>query len=198
MTARISVLGLGNMGAALASTVLSRNGNVTVWNRTASKADKLVAAGATLAGSAAEAIAATDLCIVCVGNYEHTKEIVRVSADLSGKVLVQLSTGSPGEGEALQKWANERGARYLDGVILAYPSDIGHAGTMIVYAGDRGAWDACEQTLMQLAGASRCVGTNLAAPAALEYALTGSLLMAIIGLMPGYSPWSGQASTSRC
>lgn len=185
MAPRISVLGLGNMGAALASTVLSRNGHVTVWNRTASKADKLVAAGATLAGSAAEAIAATDFCIVCVGNYEHTKEIVRASADLSGKVLVQLSTGSPGEGEALQKWANERGARYLDGVILAYPSDIGHAGTMIVYAGDRDGWDACEQALMQLAGASRYVGTNLAAPVALEYALTGSLLMAIIGLMPG-------------
>jgi 3-hydroxyisobutyrate dehydrogenase-like beta-hydroxyacid dehydrogenase len=102
------------MGAALASTVLSRNGHVTVWNRTASKADNLVAAGAMLAGSAAEAMASTDLCIVCVGNYEHAKEIVRASADLSGKVLVQLSTGSPGEGEALQKWANERGARYLD------------------------------------------------------------------------------------
>ena len=185
MAARISVLGLGNMGAALASTVLSRNGDVTVWNRTASKANNLVAAGATLAGNAAEAIASTDVCIVCVGNYEHTKEIVRATADLSGKVLVQLSTGSPKEGEALQKWAHERGARYIDGVILAYPSDIGHAGTMIIYAGDRDAWDACEQTLMQLAGASRYVGTNLAAPVALEYAVTGSSLMAIIGLMPG-------------
>jgi len=183
MAQRISVLGLGNMGTALAQTVLRLNGQVTVWNRTPAKAAKLVAAGATLAASAEEAIAATDVLVVCVGNYDQTNQILTPCADLSGKTLLQLSTGTPEEAAALETWAHSKGARYLDGVILDYPSSIGGDGTMIVYAGDRDAWDACEPLMMRLAGASRYVGANLAAPVLLESAITGSSLMAIIGLI---------------
>jgi 3-hydroxyisobutyrate dehydrogenase-like beta-hydroxyacid dehydrogenase len=183
MAQRISVLGLGNMGAALARTVLSLSGRVTVWNRTPAKAATLVAAGATLAASAVEAVATSDVCVVCVGNYDQTNHMLRPCADLSGKTLLQLSTGTPEEAAALETWAHAKGARYLDGVILDYPSGIGGAGTMIVYAGDRDAWDACEPTLMQLAGASRYVGANLAAPVLLESAVTGSSLMAVIWLI---------------
>jgi 3-hydroxyisobutyrate dehydrogenase-like beta-hydroxyacid dehydrogenase len=185
MGARISVLGLGNMGAALASTVLSSSGQVTVWNRTPAKADKLVAAGAMLAGSAADAIAGTDICIVCVGTYAHAGEMLGACADLSGKTLVQLSTGTPEQATAMKQWASERGARYLDGAILAYPSDIGGRDTMIIYAGDRAAWDTCEPSLRPLGGASRYVGTNLAAPEALEFAIVGGSLLATMGVIEG-------------
>jgi len=183
MAQRISVLGLGNMGTALARTVLSLSGRVTVWNRTPAKAATLVAAGATLAASAEEAVAASDVFVVCVGNYDQTNHMLSPCADLSGKTLLQLSSGTPEEAAALETWAHAKGARYLDGVILDYPSGIGGAGTMIVYAGDRDAWDACEPTLMQLGGASRYVGANLAAPVLLESAITGSSLMAVIGLI---------------
>jgi len=185
MGARISVLGLGNMGAALAGTVLSSSGQVTVWNRTPAKADKLVAAGATLAGSAADAIAGTDLCIVCVGTYAQAGEMLGACADLSGKTLVQLSTGTPEQATAMKLWASERGARYLDGAILAYPSDIGGRDTMILYAGDQAAWDTCETALRPLGGASRYVGTNLAAPVVLEFAIVGGSALAIMGVIQG-------------
>ena len=45
----ISVIGLGDMGSALAQTLLKNGYSVTVWNRSADKADPLMAAGAALA-----------------------------------------------------------------------------------------------------------------------------------------------------
>ena len=56
MGQRVSVIGLGRMGSALATTLLEDHYKVTVWNRTAAKAEPLVEAGATLAASVNEAI----------------------------------------------------------------------------------------------------------------------------------------------
>ncbi len=67
--ARVSVIGLGNMGSALAEALLAKDLSVTVWNRTASKGAALAASGAAVAASAAEAAAAADLLVVCVTNH---------------------------------------------------------------------------------------------------------------------------------
>lgn len=48
----VSVLGLGAMGSAIASTLMSAGHQVTVWNRSQKKAQKLVADGARLAEEA--------------------------------------------------------------------------------------------------------------------------------------------------
>ena len=57
MSKAITVIGLGNMGSALARRFLAGGHPTTVWNRTAAKADPLRAAGATVAPNAASAIA---------------------------------------------------------------------------------------------------------------------------------------------
>src|SRR5690606_2296249 len=56
--ARLGFLGLGNMGSAMAGRLVAAGHEVIVWNRSPRAADELVAAGATLASSAAEALAA--------------------------------------------------------------------------------------------------------------------------------------------
>ena len=62
----ISVIGLGDMGSALAYTLLKNGYSVTVWNRSADKADPLTAAGAVLASSAEEAISVSPATITCI------------------------------------------------------------------------------------------------------------------------------------
>jgi len=52
----VTVIGLGAMGAALASAFLKDGHSVTVWNRTRAKAEPLVKDGATLVPSAASAV----------------------------------------------------------------------------------------------------------------------------------------------
>ncbi len=62
---QVTVLGLGDMGSAIARTFLERGFRTTVWNRTAAKAAPLADAGATAAATAAEAVAASPLVVVC-------------------------------------------------------------------------------------------------------------------------------------
>ena len=71
----VSVIGLGDMGSALAHTLLGAGYSVTVWNRSASKAEPLVAAGAELAASAREAIDASPATITCITSHDRTIEI---------------------------------------------------------------------------------------------------------------------------
>jgi len=61
MTSGASMIGLGAMGSALVAAFLNRGLAVTVWNRSAEKADALVAKGALRAATVADAVAANKL-----------------------------------------------------------------------------------------------------------------------------------------
>ena len=94
---RVSVIGLGLMGTALAEALLKAGHKVTVWNRTASKSDPLTGKGAHAASSAAEAVSAADVTIVCVSDHTATLEIlgtIIAGGSAAGRLLVQLSTMS--------------------------------------------------------------------------------------------------------
>ena len=58
------------MGRALASAFLAAGHPTTVWNRTPGRADGLVESGAVETGTAAEAIAASDLVVICVLDHD--------------------------------------------------------------------------------------------------------------------------------
>jgi len=134
----ISVIGLGAMGSALARALVNGGRCVTVWNRTLEKASSLVSDGAVIAESAAMAVDASPVVITCISNYDVTRTILNtdeVAANLPGRVLVQLSTGSPQEARDSEAWARERGLQYLDGAIMAFPNQIGTPGATILVSG---------------------------------------------------------------
>ncbi|MEV4896471.1 NAD(P)-binding domain-containing protein, partial [Nonomuraea sp. NPDC055795] len=85
----VTVLGLGLMGEALARAFLRAGHPTTVWNRSPGKADRLVAEGARLAGSAAEAVAASPLVVVCLTGYDAVHDLFGpLEKILDGRVLV--------------------------------------------------------------------------------------------------------------
>jgi 3-hydroxyisobutyrate dehydrogenase-like beta-hydroxyacid dehydrogenase len=92
MDNKVMVIGLGSMGSALAMALLKNDYEVTVWNRTASKAAPLLKAGAIQAGSVAEGVGANKLIVICVSNYEDTNLLLEGCGELSGKTIVQLTT----------------------------------------------------------------------------------------------------------
>lgn len=185
MNQRVSVIGLGRMGSALATTLLEDHYKVTVWNRTAAKAEPVVKAGATLAASVNEAIDGSEIVIVCLGNYDATNQIFAGCTDLTGKTLIQLTWGTAAEAEAMQDWAESKKALYLDGLIIAYPSQIGNDETLLIVGGSKEAWQSGERQIMCLGGSSKYVGTNLGAMIVLEEALVVPLLMATMGTIYG-------------
>src|SRR5687768_1381862 len=103
----VTVLGLGAMGSAIARTFVDRGHPTTVWNRTAGKATALVDAGAAAAGTAAEAVAASDLVVLCVLDYDAVDDVLGGVGDaISGRALVNLTSGSPERARAVQAWAD--------------------------------------------------------------------------------------------
>ena len=73
----VCVIGLGNMGSALAEALLTSGHRVTVWNRTASKCDPLSAAGASVAASVSKAAAAAKVIIVCVTDHNAAMSLLQ-------------------------------------------------------------------------------------------------------------------------
>ncbi|MEU4575282.1 MULTISPECIES: NAD(P)-binding domain-containing protein [Nonomuraea] len=133
-TSSVTVLGLGLMGRALAGAFLRAGHPTTVWNRTAAKAGELVAEGARLAPTAADAIKASPLTIICLTDYQAVRELL-ATADLDGATLVNLTSGDSAQARETARWAGERGARYLDGAVMAIPPSIGTAGAVILHSG---------------------------------------------------------------
>jgi 3-hydroxyisobutyrate dehydrogenase-like beta-hydroxyacid dehydrogenase len=168
----ISVIGLGAMGSALARTLLQNGYSVTVWNRTAEKAGPLASAGAAVAGSAAQAVAASPATITCIASHDQTIALLEgIAASLRGKTIIELSTGGATEAEALARLLSENGAGWLIGIINAYPTAIGKPETVLTMVGAAEVWEAWKAAIKTLGGGSTRVGGDAGMVAALFAAL---------------------------
>jgi 3-hydroxyisobutyrate dehydrogenase-like beta-hydroxyacid dehydrogenase len=147
-----TVIGLGNMGSALAGVLLKNGRAVTVWNRSPEKAALLVEQGAVLAPSLAAAVVDSPIVMVCVTNYAAANHILeKVATNLPGKLLVQFTTGSPQDARASEAWAHDHEAEYLDCAITGSPSSIGTPSAHILVAGREAIFQKAEPTLRTVA-----------------------------------------------
>jgi 3-hydroxyisobutyrate dehydrogenase-like beta-hydroxyacid dehydrogenase len=139
---RISILGLGAMGSALASSLLEAGREVTVWNRTSGKTGKLVARGAREASSVEEAIGAGGLTVTCLLDDASVREALGPAMrKLAGGMLVNLTSGSVRQARELAGWLEGYGVRFLAGGIMAVPPTVGSEGAFILYSGARDVFD---------------------------------------------------------
>lgn len=146
--APVSVIGLGLMGQALAGAFLKAGHPTTVWNRTAAKADQLIDQGAQLAPAVGDALKAGSLTIICLTDYQAMHELLGASdVTLDGTTLVNLTSGDSAQAREAARLAEERGARYLDGAIMAVPPGIGTADAVILHSGPESDFDAHKPTL---------------------------------------------------
>src|SRR5260221_1646538 len=98
--AKIAFLGLGQMGAPMATRLLQAGHELVVWNRTPDRAKPLAAGGATVAGSPAEAGAGATLAITMVATPEALTGVVFSQHGLvrglgPGQVCIDMSTRGP-------------------------------------------------------------------------------------------------------
>src|SRR5256885_8806822 len=98
--AKIAFLGLGQMGTPMATRLLHSGHELTVWNRTPDRAKPLVAAGATVARSPAEAGAGAAFAITMLATPEALTEVVLGKQGLvkglgPGQVYIDMSTVGP-------------------------------------------------------------------------------------------------------
>lgn len=179
----VAVLGLGLMGQALAAALLRAGHPTTVWNRTPGKADDLVAQGAVRADTAAEAVRSARLLVVCVSTYDVAHDILEpLAADIDGRTVINLTSGTPEEARRAASWAAVHGADYLDGAIMGVPQMIGLPSTMLLYGGPEQLYTALEPLLRLFGGNNIHFGDDPGLPLLYDMALLTLLYAAGQGL----------------
>jgi len=189
MQQSVTVVGTGRMGSALATALLRERFPTTVWNRTPSKTEPLARLGARVAASLEDAVRLSDVVILIVSNYSIGEQLLQpadVVSALAGKVLVQLSTGTPQEARHMESWANQRGIAYLDGAIMSYPSGIGQPECTIFYSGPKEVFDGVRPVLMTFGGNTTYVGSAVGHASAFDMAGLTFVLGAMFGFVGGY------------
>ncbi|HEV2504279.1 MAG TPA: NAD(P)-binding domain-containing protein [Mesorhizobium sp.] len=185
MKPAITVLGTGRMGAALVHALLKAGHRTTVWNRTLEKTVPLAAAGAAVATSVREAVQASEVIIVNVTDYPATAVLLRgdVAQALRGKLVVELTSGTPQGARETGGWAEDHGVTYLDGAILATPDFIGTEHGTLLVSGPQQAFERSKDMLLALGGNVQHVGDDLGLANALDSALLALMWGSLFGAL---------------
>ncbi|MER7079750.1 3-hydroxyisobutyrate dehydrogenase [Saccharopolyspora kobensis] len=182
---RVSLLGLGAMGSALAVAVLDAGYPTTVWNRSPGKTGALVERGAVAAGSVREAVTAADVVIACLYDAASVHETLDpVAEQLAGRTLVNVTTTSPDQSREIAAWAAGHGVEYLDGGIMAIPSMIGRPGSSILYSGSAAVFEQ-HRPLLDLWGESVYFGEDAGVASLYDLALLSGMYVMYAGFMHG-------------
>jgi len=115
----VGVIGLGLMGRPMSMNILRAGYPLTVWNRTASRADELVAEGARLAPSPKEVAAASDFLVTMVSDPPALEEVLwgpagAVHGLKRGSLYMDSSTVSPALARKIAAACADRGVKFLD------------------------------------------------------------------------------------
>ncbi|MEV0153349.1 NAD(P)-dependent oxidoreductase [Micromonospora sp. NPDC050686] len=186
---RVAFLGLGRMGTPMARHVLTAGHDLTVWNRSPGKTEPLAAAGASVAGSPAEAAAGRDVVVLMLADPDAVEQVLfgpdGVAAGAAPNTLVvDGSTIGPDASRRMAERLREPRLRYVDAPVYG---SVGPAteGTLGVLAGGAEADVAAARPLLELWGDPkqvRHVGpTGAGSAAKLVRNLTLGLALAGIG-----------------
>ncbi|MDG5802625.1 NAD(P)-binding domain-containing protein [Streptomyces ossamyceticus] len=179
----VTVIGLGPMGQAMTRTLLAVGHPVTVWNRTASRADGLVADGATLAATPGEAVEASDLVILSLTDYRAMYDILdRATASLAGRTLVNLSSDTPDRTREAVPWAAGHGAAFLTGGVMVPAPMVGTQASQVYYSGDAQVFERSREVLTLL-GAPQYLGADPGLAQLMYQAQLAVFLTTLSGLM---------------
>jgi 3-hydroxyisobutyrate dehydrogenase len=154
---RIAFLGLGMMGSGMAARLAAAGHAMTVYNRTASRAEPLARLGARVAGSARAAAENADVIIGMSADDESSRamwlgELGALAASNAPDALaIECSTLSHDWVLELARRVHERGFRYVDAPVTGLP-DAAAAGTLTLLVGaDPAHLDAARPVFASLA-----------------------------------------------
>lgn len=184
----VTMIGLGEMGGAMARAFLRAGYDVTVWNRTATKSEQIMTEGARVARDTLTAIEASPIILTCVSSYSAALALLderKIADALTGRTLVQLGSGTPQEARDMQGWVLEKDAQYLDAALLGWPRQIGTADMTILVSGDTSTFETHRNLLGALAGNLLHMGESVGLSSTVFSAVLSYLAGRWIGLCHG-------------
>lgn len=145
---KIGFIGLGNMGSAIARNLIKAGHQVTVYNRTRSRAEALAPLGATVAETPAEAAADREVLITMVANDTAVEDVIfspgnAIEVLPDGAVHISMSTISVALSRRLAESHRERQQYYLAAPVFGRPEAAAAAKLFVVVAGSAEQIERC-------------------------------------------------------
>jgi 3-hydroxyisobutyrate dehydrogenase-like beta-hydroxyacid dehydrogenase len=156
----VGLIGLGNMGTAIAERVLEAGYPLVVQNRSLEKAAPYVDRGATLADTPTELAEEVDVVLTSLADDEAFKHVAEkvLAAAHPASVLVDLSTVSPAVSARVASLADEASVDYLRAPVSGNPSVVRAGNLTLIVSGPREALDRVEPVLRAIGPAIHYVG----------------------------------------
>jgi 3-hydroxyisobutyrate dehydrogenase-like beta-hydroxyacid dehydrogenase len=150
---KIGFIGLGLMGKPMALNLLKAGNKVTVWNRSAERAQELISAGATLGKNPREVAAASDFLITMVSDPPALEEVLwghegkndgALEGLRRGSIYMDCSTVSAMLARKIAAACGERGAKFLDAPVTGGDWGAREGNLVFMVGGDAEALKEAE------------------------------------------------------
>jgi len=165
--AKVAFVGLGVMGYPMAGHLKSKGGHdVTVFNRTAAKAEKWVAQyGGKNAPTPRRAAEGQDFVMACVGNDNDLREVMLGSEGIfagvgKGAVVVDHTTASAEIARELHAEANKRGFDFIDAPVSGGQAGAENGMLTVMCGGDAEPFAKAEKVIAAYARACNLLGAS--------------------------------------
>ena len=152
----VGLIGLGNMGTAIAERILDAGYRLVLNNRTPEKAEALAARGAVVAGTPAELAGQVDVVLTSLADDDALEAVARevVGAARPGAVLVDVSTVSPAASARVAGWAEEASVEYLRAPVSGNPAVVRAGNLSFIVSGSA-------ETLARVEPVIRAIGPTI-------------------------------------
>jgi 3-hydroxyisobutyrate dehydrogenase len=166
MMAKVAFVGLGVMGYPMAGHLKTKGGHeVTVYNRTAAKADKWVTQfGGTSAPTSRQAAEGQDFVMACVGNDNDLREVMLgkdgiFAGTRKGAIVVDHTTASAEIARELHAEAKTRGFDFIDAPVSGGQAGAENGVLTVMCGGDAEPFAQAEKVIAAYARACNLMGT---------------------------------------
>ena len=152
----VGFLGLGNMGAPMASNLLKAGFSVVVWNRTESKARPLLEKGAVWADSPQRVAEKSDVVITMLADAHAVREVLLgpegvAASNRRGLRILEMSTISPADSVAIAQELSKRGIVMLDSPVSGSAKAAADAALTVIAGGDPSVIESLHPVLQAMA-----------------------------------------------
>jgi 3-hydroxyisobutyrate dehydrogenase-like beta-hydroxyacid dehydrogenase len=152
---RVGIIGLGLVGSALAERFRAAGFDVCGYDLSAAKREALAAVGGQPASDAIEAARICDRLVLSLPtSHVAAQVLVEIADELTGKLVIDTTTGEPETMARLGNWLANRGVEYIDATIAGSSAQV-RRGEVVVMLGGSGAAVERASNLLQ-AFAAKC------------------------------------------
>ncbi len=156
----MGLIGLGNMGTAIAERLLAAGYKLAVHNRSQEKAEPLRASGATVFETVGALAEVVEIVLTSLADDEALESVATALAEAAqpGTLLVDTSTVSPAVSARVAALADEGSLLYLRAPVSGNPSVVRAGNLTFIASGPREALERAEPTLLAIGRAVHEVG----------------------------------------